>query len=280
MSCCDVSYGAGCSRPYFIIGPTGYTGPTGPANGPDGPTGYTGPTGNDGSTGYTGPTGPTGPDGIPGSLIYMGTGDPTITPLAGTGHLYLNKNTNELWQLVSGVWVKQVDLTGPPGPTGYTGPTGQCSCKSLKLLGFNSFALGGNFSTTSSTYLNIFPLNVGGVSGSIFTLTTPNNQISNVLVDIAWNFSYTNPTPSATYVNLSVRLSYGGAGSEISAIRHRLPANSSNTNEVAVDSLYFPNIPSSTTLYIIPQWNVEDATSTLSLLSGYVNHFDASVIYC
>lgn len=278
MSC---GWNSGCSdRPYcFIIGPTGYTGPTGPPNGPDGPTGYTGPTGNIGYTGYTGPTGPTGPNGIPGSLVYMGIGDPVLSPTEGTNHLYLNKSNNDLWQYISGVWVKQVNLTGPPGPTGYTGPPGSCAAAGTKLLGFNSSLLGGNYSTTSSTYLNVFPLNVGGVSGSIFSLTTPNNFHSNIQIDIAWNFYYTNPTPLDTYVNFSGRLSYGGSGSAISVIRHRLPANTTNTNEVVVDSLYFPNIPPATTLYIIPQWNVEDATSTVGLLAAYTNHFDVTALY-
>ena len=148
----------------IITGPTGYTGytgPTGPRSNITGPTGATGhigiqgPTGVIGATGptgatstvtgptsvTTGPTGVTGPQGIQGvtgprgNLIRSGLLGPSNS-LGANGDYYIDNSTGDLFEKISGIYIRQSNLLGPTGEqgiiglrgyTGGMGPTGPAS---------------------------------------------------------------------------------------------------------------------------------------------------------
>lgn len=86
-------------------GDTGQTGVTG-ATGATGATGGKGATGATGSTGVAGTNGQNGKDG---AAWHTGIGAPS-TSLGVNGDYYLDTATNDLYQKVSGSWVKKTNL--------------------------------------------------------------------------------------------------------------------------------------------------------------------------
>lgn len=271
----------GCTyyQPIFTVGPVGPTGWTGPSQGPVGPTGPVSPIG---PVGPTGPIGETGPAGPPGSLIFTGNGNPILVPGLGSLHLYINNENNDLWQYTLGAWILVSNLTGPAGNTGFTGIKGKSVHSSLQLVGFNSQIFGCNYSKSDNIPTNIFGYNVGGISGSVLTLTTPSDRTVNAVIEINWNFNYTNSNSNShdTTADLITRLSYGDSGTVISNINHTLDANTNKVNEITGSS-HFYTFQASTTIYIIPQWSVDPGIDSASLTIGNspTNHYNVVVEY-
>ncbi len=77
------------------------------------------------STGPRGARGATGPQGVPGargSLWSTGSGTPTAT--GQNGDLYLDTSSGEVYEVVSGTWTMEANITGPQGAMGARGISG------------------------------------------------------------------------------------------------------------------------------------------------------------
>ena|GEM_PF-2086801 len=71
-----------------------------------------------GSPGSPGVAGPSGANGARGSLWSTGTGVPSISGAQQSGDLYLDTATENVYEVVSGVWVLQDNIQGPAGANG------------------------------------------------------------------------------------------------------------------------------------------------------------------
>ncbi len=77
------------------------------------------------TTGPRGARGAAGPPGVPGargSLWSTGSGTPTAT--GQNGDLYLDTSTGDVYELVSGTWTMEANLTGRQGAMGARGASG------------------------------------------------------------------------------------------------------------------------------------------------------------
>ena len=145
--------------PTGVTGPQGVTGPRSIVTGPQGATGSYGPQGPTGPQGRTGPTGPqsvvtgpasvvTGPTGVTGPQGIQGTTGPTgniirsgllgpVNSLGSNGDYYIDNSTGDLFEKISGIYIRQSNLLGPTGEQGiiglrgYTGPTGATGAASV-----------------------------------------------------------------------------------------------------------------------------------------------------
>ena len=163
-----------------LQGPRGETGATGPA-GATGATGSAGPTGATGTVGATGPQGPqgetgaTGIAGTNGTTWFNGTGAPSSS-LGVNNDFYFDAANNDVYNKVSGVWIKKSSIqgatgpTGSAGPTGATGPVGATGPQGPPGATVNSYTNIGYIAN-----LNYAGNNLGGV-----TITAPANGIVHV----------------------------------------------------------------------------------------------------
>jgi hypothetical protein len=101
--------------PRGAAGSPGATGAAGAAGSP-GATGAAGAAGSPGATGVAGAMGSPGAPGVRGSLWSTGSGAPTATGL--NGDLYLDTATGNVYELVTGSWTMEANITGPQGPNG------------------------------------------------------------------------------------------------------------------------------------------------------------------
>src|SRR6185312_16377691 len=102
-----------------LRGPTGSTG----AIGPQGPPGSRGFNGTNGAQGAPGPQGLPGIVGQPGSQIFTDVGSPNPS-LGSNNDFYLDTSTGNYYKKISGTWIAQGSLRGPPGSPGVIGPRG------------------------------------------------------------------------------------------------------------------------------------------------------------
>lgn len=177
----------GQTGPTGLTGSTGWTGRTGLAitgptgvTGRTGPTGATGPTGETGATGQTGPTGiigVTGPTGRPGWLTNTGpTGPTSITDEGSTASATQQTTTSATIS----------DITGASLTTNNLGNTG------TYVIIWTGIA------SNSSSKINNFYINIGGVTGAAYTrsIQTPASDVVTTLTHLQTN------VPSGTVIKM------------------------------------------------------------------------------
>jgi len=128
----------GATGPQGPKGDTGATGPVGPTGtaGPAGPAGATGPAGS-GSTGPAGPQGPAGGAGAAGAAGANGAtwwnGTTAFPSVSSNGDFYLNLTNGDVYNRISGSWMKVGNIRGATGATGATGPPGLTVINSTRI---------------------------------------------------------------------------------------------------------------------------------------------------
>ena len=188
-------------------GGLGATGPQGPAGasgpmGPLGPQGPQGPPGSQGQQGSQGIQGPTGPSGSPGDVntILNGSGPPS----SGTGEngdFYIDTDSDEIYgPKTGGDWGDPTGIAGvpgPPGPTGPQGPPGTGGGGGSQVFVSDTPPVGAppNSLWWESDEGNLYLLFDDGTtvqwvqavpdSGAVITHTHPQDQIINLVADLA-----------------------------------------------------------------------------------------------
>src|SRR3984957_10738359 len=208
--------------PRGAIGATGSIGATGAA-------GLAGATGAAGAVGPQGAPGAAGAPGVPGtrgSLWSTGSGAPTATGL--NGDLYLDTSTGNVYELVSGTWTMESNITGPQGPNGvvldctltpYPGiDLAGCSLFSLDNTDYSDANLSGasmifgiidgdNFTNANLSGAN-FQFVLNGVAPANFT--NANLTGANLLDPFLVSSNFTNANLSGT--NFSGAIGLGATG--------------------------------------------------------------------
>jgi hypothetical protein len=133
-------------------GPRGATGPTG-ATGAAGAAGLPGATGAPGAVGPHGAPGTAGAPGARGSLWSTGSGAPTAAGL--DGDLYLDTATGNVYELVSGTWTLETNITGPQGPNGVVLDCSLTPYPGIDLAGCNLFSFHADYSDANLSGANM-----------------------------------------------------------------------------------------------------------------------------
>jgi hypothetical protein len=186
----------GATRVHWnATGPRGAMGSRGGAGsqGAPGAAGSVGATGAAGAVGPQGAPGTAGAPGVPGargSLWSTGSGTPTAT--GQNGDLYLDTASGNVYELVSGTWTLESNITGPQGPNGVVR---DCSLSPYPGIDLAGCDLVGAFVDYSDA--NLSGVTIGGlIDADNFTNAnlTGANFLAVAIIGIGANFTNANLT--------------------------------------------------------------------------------------